>query len=241
MPWFKEWFNSPYYHKLYGKRDVKEAEELIGRLLAYLQPKPDWVFLDLACGKGRHASQIASNGYDSYGVDLSTESIQAAQTHDNEHLHFEVHDMRLTYKQAYFNVVMNLFTSFGYFDSVEDNVKVLNAVHSNLKPNGLFVQDYFNAHKVLQILKPRETKVIEGIEFQIEKHIENKKVIKNIRFSDQGVEYRFCEVVSLFTLDDFKALYVQCGFELLDIFGDYCLSAYDENNSDRLILVSKAL
>lgn len=241
MPWFKEWFNSPYYHKLYGKRDHKEAETFISHLLNYLQPQKDWRFLDLACGKGRHASQIAAKGFDTYGVDLSPESIESAKSMAGPLLHFDVHDMRQVYKQDYFDVVLNLFTSFGYFDQPEDNVRALKSVKANLKKNAWFVQDYFNAEKVKASLRAHETKTIDAIDFEINKHIEDKKVIKHIRFVDQGVEYRFCEVVSLFNLDDFKAFYADAGFEIVAVFGDYNLQAFDAANSDRLILISKAI
>lgn len=241
MPWFKEWFNSPYYHKLYGKRDHKEAEELINKLLNFIQAPADWKFLDLACGKGRHAAQIAGKGYETYGVDLSPDSIVAANEIKKPNLHFEVHDMRQTFKSSYFDVVLNLFTSFGYFDCEDDNILALNAVKSNLKSNGLFIQDYFNAHKVVATLKAKETKLIDGIEFHIEKHIENKKVVKNIRFTDKDVEYRFCEVVSLFDKEDFERFYSKAGFEILHVFGDYALNEFDANNSDRLLIISKSV
>lgn len=241
MPWFKEWFNSRYYHLLYGKRDENEAETFIHHLVDVLQPPAKSRFLDLACGKGRHSMQIANLGFDVFGVDLSEESIKAASQYSKANLHFEVHDMRLPFKLQYFDYVLNLFTSFGYFDAVNDNLQTLLSVHQNLKPNGIFVQDYFNANKVIQMMIPHEIKTIEGIAFEIKKHIEGKQIYKSIKFSDEGVDYQFCEQVSLFNIDDFKQLYSEAGFEILNVYGSYQLAPFDFQNSDRLIIISKAI
>lgn len=239
MPWFKEWFNSRYYHMLYGKRDDSEAETFINNLMQVIQPVPDGKFLDLACGKGRHALQIASFGFEVHGVDLSEESIEAARQLANSRLVFNVRDMRQTYLPAYFNYIFNLFTSFGYFDKTEDNLATLMAVKNGLQPNGVFVQDYFNASKVINGLVPEETKSIEGIDFHIRKHIDHHIIYKSIVFSDQGQDYQFCEQVNLFTLDDFKTMYAQAGFEIVALYGNYRMEPFDPQTSDRLILISK--
>ncbi len=54
--WYKDWFNSTYYHKLYFDRDDDEAQKFIKRLLEKLQPLNGSRMLDVACGKGRHSS-----------------------------------------------------------------------------------------------------------------------------------------------------------------------------------------
>ena len=60
--WFKTWFDSPYYHKLYFERNETEATQSITRLLAYLQPPTDARMVDIACGRGRHARILAAQG-----------------------------------------------------------------------------------------------------------------------------------------------------------------------------------
>src|SRR5690606_8758177 len=113
--WFKDWFNSPYYHLLYNHRDENEAIFFLDNLIAKLQPKPDARILDLACGRGRHAVYLRTKGFDVTGVDLSPENIRLAATTAGERLHFYVHDMRYLLLSNYFDLVLNLFTSFGYF------------------------------------------------------------------------------------------------------------------------------
>ena len=76
MSWFKEWFNTPYYHILYKDRDFVEAENFIRNLTQDLQLSKDAKIIDLACGKGRHSVFLQQLGYEVLGVDLSEESIE---------------------------------------------------------------------------------------------------------------------------------------------------------------------
>ena len=76
MSWFKEWFNTPYYHILYKDRDFVEAENFIRNLTQDLQLSKDSKIIDLACGKGRHSVFLQQLGYEVLGVDLSEESIE---------------------------------------------------------------------------------------------------------------------------------------------------------------------
>lgn len=69
--WFKNWFDSPYYHVLYKHRNHKEANAFISLLLDYLAPEKSAHFLDKACGRGRHASYLAKRGFIATGLDLS--------------------------------------------------------------------------------------------------------------------------------------------------------------------------
>ena len=68
--WYKDWFNSEYYHKLYFDRDEQEAEGFIERLLQHLNPSPGSRMLDVACGKGRHSRFLSAHGFDVTGIDI---------------------------------------------------------------------------------------------------------------------------------------------------------------------------
>ena len=110
--WFKDWFNSSYYHQLYFNRDDREAEAFINKLIDHLQPSGDAKMLDVACGKGRHAMQLAEKGFDVTGIDLSEESIEEALRSENDRLHFYRHDMRHPFWINYYDYTFNFFTSF---------------------------------------------------------------------------------------------------------------------------------
>ena len=122
--WFKEWFDTKYYHILYQDRNDDEAQLFMQNLLSFIKLKKNDKILDMPCGKGRHAIFLNSLGYDVLGADLSENSIKYAKKYTNKTLHFEVHDMRQPFDTK-FDAIFNLFTSFGYFDDDETNIKVL--------------------------------------------------------------------------------------------------------------------
>ncbi|MBO6517198.1 MAG: class I SAM-dependent methyltransferase [Bacteroidia bacterium] len=240
-PWFEEWFNSPYYHILYGQRDYNEAKRFIENLLAYLQPVKESTFLDLACGKGRHALEIANHGYPTTGIDLSVNSIDEARKLNNPLLRFEVGDMRNVHFPNAFSYIFNLFTSFGYFDDHDGQKQSLDAMHAQLKAGGTLVIDYLNTYKVEQLIEenPIHTLSISDIEFHIKKRLSSQFISKEISFHDKGTDYHFYEHVWRLSLENFQDLLENSGFEIQTIFGDYELNNFKPNTSDRLIMVAK--
>ncbi|MBC7384316.1 MAG: methyltransferase domain-containing protein [Bacteroidia bacterium] len=237
--WFAEWFDSPYYHILYQKHDMKEAEFFLRNLVTHFNPDKNAKIIDLACGKGRHSIFLNTLGFDVTGVDLSQQSILAAKEHVNEKLHFEVQDLRNLQMPAHFDIALNLFTSFGYFDSFETDLLVLKQIHSILKPNGFLLIDFFNTNKVLDCLIKTEIKEICHIKFKISKVVEDGQIIKNICFTDMGHEYCYSEKVQALRLNNFKELLQKSGFDLTNIFGNYALESFDELQSDRLIILAR--
>lgn len=237
--WFQFWFNSPYYHILYNQRNDEEAELLIDNLSAHLKPQPNSRILDIACGRGRHAIYLNKKGYDVTGIDLSEQSITYAKQFENKSLHFYVHDMRKLSNISYYDVALNLFTSFGYFDTEKEHVNALKAFRKSLKPNGTLVIDYFNTQKIIKHLTHQEIKTIDGIEFHLHKFVSEGKIVKHINFEHRLKTYAFEERVQAFTLTDFEQLLEKSGLKIIDIFGDYSLNTFSEDVSDRLILVCK--
>ncbi|WP_432708661.1 class I SAM-dependent methyltransferase [Pedobacter sp.] len=237
--WFQYWFNSPYYHILYSQRNDEEAEFLIDNLSAYLKPSAHAKILDIACGRGRHAIYLNKKGYDVTGIDLSEQSIKYAQQFEQKHLRFFVHDMRKLLYINYFDLALNLFTSFGYFETEKDHVDALKSFRKAIKEDGTVVIDYFNTLKILRNLTHQEIKTVDGIEFQIKKFVSDGKIIKHINFEHKGKDYAFEERVKAFTLEDFERMFALSGLKLVETFGDYALNPFEENKSDRLILICK--
>ena len=236
--WFSTWFDSPYYHILYKNRNEEEAQVFMDNITHYLNMPENGTILDLACGKGRHSIYLNKLGYQVTGVDLSENSIAIANESSNETLQFKTHDMREPMNETY-DAVFNLFTSFGYFDTFEDNIKTLKAIKDSINEYGFGVIDFFNADFIIENLVAEETKEIDGITFNIKRFVENKKIIKEIRFEDKGETYNFTEKVSAFTLADFESMMEEAGIYLLEIFGDYKLKKFYKTQSERLIMIFK--
>lgn len=237
--WFKTWFDTPYYHILYANRNSDEARTFLRNLINDLKIPTTEKVLDLACGKGRHSVTLNELGYNVLGVDLSENSIAAAKTHVAEGLTFCVHDMRDVIPQHQFAAVFNLFTSFGYFENMQDNLQVLNSVNEMLVPNGLLIIDFMNTQKVVQNLVSTEEKVLEQTKFTIRRRYDGIHIYKDIEFNDRGENYAFTERVQALKYEDFSSLLNQSNFEILRTFGDFALSPYEAESSDRLIIIAR--
>lgn len=237
--WYESWFDSPYYHILYKDRDDKEAQHFLDNLITFLNPKPGAKILDVACGKGRHSVHLNKKGFVVCGFDLSKESIEHNKKYESESLSFFVHDMRDVFRENEFDIVFNLFSSFGYFDDHEDNQKVIRANAHALHKGGVLVIDYMNSKKVSKNLVAEDIKECRGIRFLQKRKIASGKIIKNISFSCEEKNYSFEEHLQLYELKDFEKIFAANNLSLTNTFGDYHLHKFNESESDRLILVAE--
>lgn len=234
----KNWFNTKYYHILYKNRDEQEAQRFLNNLLATLRPSKSDIFLDVACGKGRHSHYINSLGFQVFGIDNADQNIIWANQNSNENCHFEVFDMREAYKKKYFDFCLNLFTSFGYFEDEKDNLLAFIAMAQNLKPGGKLVFDFMNSKKVINTLVESETKKVDNLTFNIKRNFDSKFITKKISFFDDK-NYTFEEKVRALFLSDFSDLLEKAGLNIINVWGDYELNDFDVINSNRLIILAQ--
>ncbi len=241
--WFKDWFNTPYYHQLYFKRDENEAAAFIDKLIAYLKPPADAVMLDVACGKGRHSIQLAGKGFDVTGIDLSTDSIAEARLSEADNLHFYVHDMRLPFCMNYFSYAFNFFTSFGYFRTRREHDNAIRTIAQSIRPGGIFVMDYLNVHYAEDHLVHQFEKEIEGVNYFITKWFDETHFYKKIVVEDDVLEMplEYTEKVAKFSLGDFTEMFAYQGLQLQEVFGDYEFGHYDVRKSPRMVMIAKKI
>lgn len=236
--WFSAWFNTPYYHTLYKHRNDVDAQFFMQKITSYLKLPKTAHILDLPCGKGRHSIYLNSLGYKVSGGDLSENSIEHAKKFENDTLNFEVWDMRISLEKKY-DAIFNLFTSFGYFDDDNEDLTVLKAMKNGLKKDGFLVLDFLNVIKVVNNLVEKETKEVDGIVFEIERDLKNGFIQKNISFFANNTYHTYTEKVKYIAIEKMKSYFKSAGLEITAVFGDYSLSPFDGQNSDRLILVAK--
>jgi SAM-dependent methyltransferase len=165
--WYASWFDSTYYHSLYAHRDHAEAAAFVDALTMRLGLKAGVDLLDLGCGAGRHARQLAGHGMNVTGLDLSASSIRHATRYQGRTLSFRRHDMRAPFGYQAFECVCSFFTSFGYFEDAADHLAVIRNVRRALRPGGHFVLDYLNVAYADQHLVPEETRQVDGIIYRI--------------------------------------------------------------------------
>ena len=238
--WYKSWFNSPFYHKLYFERDEKEAQKFIFHLLKYLKPEPGSSMLDVACGRGRHSRFLAAQGFDVTGIDLSFESIEFAKQYEKENLHFYQHDMRLPAWINYFDFAFNFFTSFGYFATRREHDDAMYMITKSVKAKGIILFDYLNVHYAEDHLAPSEMKSIGSTKYEIHRWADEDHFYKKIVVTDSSLDApeEFIEKIAKLSLGDFTDMLSFQGVQVMDVFGDYELNRYDVRKTPRMIVVA---
>jgi SAM-dependent methyltransferase len=241
--WYKAWFSSPFYHKLYFGRDENEAQKFILKLLEYLKPPANSRILDVACGRGRHSKFLAMQGFDVTGIDLSFDSIEYAKQFEKENLHFYQHDMRLPMWSNYFDYAFNFFTSFGYFATRREHDNAIGTIAKSLKPGGVALFDYLNVHYVEERLVHDEIKMVGDTKYEIHRWMDEDHFYKRISVRDALLDLpkEFCEKVAKLILGDFTDMLSFQNLQVVEVFGDYELNDYDVKKTPRMIVVARKI
>ncbi len=234
--WFASWFDTGYYHILYKHRDYSEGQSFLKNLIDFLKLKKGDAVLDLGCGKGRHSIYLNSLGFKVIGADLSKNSIDYAKQFETEMLQFVKHDMRDPFKTK-FDVIFNLFTSFGFFEDDAEDIAILQNIKNGLNLNGIAIIDFMNAKKVISSLVSEEILTIHDITFKLNRYVKNGFIVKEINFDADGKHHTYYEKVKSLDLAKIKSYVNSVGFKIKYTFGDYQLEDFNEETSDRLILV----
>jgi SAM-dependent methyltransferase len=241
MAWYKEWFGVEYL-ELYAHRDEGEAERNVDFVAAVMGPAQPRAVLDLACGAGRHTAALRRRGYRTLGVDLSLLLLAEAAS-----LPRVAGDMRrLPFRDHSFDWVLNFFTSFGYFESEQENFRVLAEIARVLSPGGRCLLDLMNLDATLALLKEYEQREDGARRVEIRRwwDPQQRRINKRIRLgaldpTKPGGEARsFLESVRAYTLDEVTMGMRWAGLEVTATYGSFAGEAYGRD-SERLIIVGR--
>ena len=241
--WFGRWFNSAYYHKLYAHRNEDEAQCFITELLAHLQPPQNARMIDVGCGAGRHCKYLASKDFDVTGIYFAFDSIKAAKKHEAQFLRFFQHDMRIPFGKNYYDFCFSFFTSFGYFETMQENEAVIQNMSNSLKEGATLVFDYLNVQYSEDHLVPEETKELDGINYRISRWVDDRMFYKKVVIDDALMPKAFenVEKVMKFTLTDFTHMFKKYNLQIENVYGDYGLAPYNKKRSPRLVMIAKKI
>ena len=231
--WFEEWFGEDYL-RIYQHRDEEEAERAIDLIAEHVRGREVGAVLDLGCGAGRHA-RILSERWWTVGLDLSAALLRVARRESQDAPFVRADMRRLPFADESFDLVVNLFTSFGYFEDDSEHVKVLSCLRDVITEGGTLVIDFLNAHEVRATLVPYDERVANGITIEQSRTIspDQRFVEKTIKLRERGREY--VERVRLFSAGDLVRMLDVAGFQVVARAGDYSGSEWSEE-SPRTIL-----
>jgi ubiquinone/menaquinone biosynthesis C-methylase UbiE len=231
--WFEDWFGEEYL-ALYPHRDETEAQHAVEMIERELSLKHVNRVLDLACGGGRHTRPLADRWW-TVGLDLSAVLLKVAHTAEPAG-NYVRGDMRvLPFADRSFDLCVNLFTSFGYFESDAQHLRVLAEVARVMSIGGMFVLDFLNSESVgANLIACDERRIGDQV-------VEQRRVItpdgryvqKTISLS--GSSKKFIERVRLFSVDELEMMLEESGFRVAAKKGDY-VGAPVSGDSPRAIL-----
>lgn len=234
VAWYKEWFGAEYL-ELYAHRNRGEAETHVDFVEQVLGEGRVGAVLDLACGAGRHTEILRQRGFRALGFDLSLTLLTQAP-----HLPRVAGDMCcLPFSDSTFSRVLNFFTSFGYFESEEENFRVLEEIARILEPGGGFLVDLFNRERVVANLVEREHRQLEGYEAEIQRWFDasTQRVNKRIRvYSPNRPVQTFVESVRAYEQEEVLEGLGRAGLDVTALYGGFRGEEFD-SDSERLILV----
>jgi len=240
--WFKDWFNTQEYLNVYQHRNESDAEEHVKLILENVEISSGAKILDMACGAGRHAIIFARKIFNVTAVDLSENLISIAERsaqNENLKINFVQSDIRNFESSNKFNLVINLFTSFGYFETDEENFSVLKKAYDLLVDDGYFVLDFFNSEFLQNNLVEFSEENLDEAEIHQFRKIKDKRVTKKIVITKNGNISQFEESVRMFTKDELTDAIQNIGFDIYKTFGDFFGNEFDNLNSPRLIMICK--
>jgi SAM-dependent methyltransferase len=251
--WFKSWFNTQDYLDLYKHRDARDAKKIVSLVLKHVKLNKGANVLDLACGNGRHSILFAKKRFNVTGIDLSNYLInQARKKLSSDYagyrssLRFEIQDMRNLKHVSEFDLVVNIFTSFGYFESDSDNEKVIGTVAIALKRGGYFLIDFLNRDYLIKNLITYDVKKLNHKLILQVRTIKDNIVEKNIiiiKSSRNKKGYplfnHFTEKIKLYSFNDFEAMFSKHGLNIIKVFGSYTGSRFIKEKSERLIIIAR--
>lgn len=250
--WYKKWFSAGEYLELYKHRNSYDAKKIAGLIVKTLNLPRGSKILDVACGNGRHSLIFASKGYDVTGIDLSKFLISEAKgrlktnySRYSSRLKFEINDMRYIKHKNEFDLAVNLFSSFGYFENDAENFKTFSSISKSLKKGGYFFFDFLNPLYLRKnivshdIVKRNDKAIIQVRNIRNNAVYKDIIIIKNKPGRKLPEILEFSEMIKLYGLEKFKKELIKTGLKPVKVFGDYNGEKYRPAGSKRLIILSK--
>ena len=227
---------------MFHGRRWEKAQEEVANIISLLNISETASVLDLCCGPGRHSLQLAQQGFSVTAVDRTKMYLERARKQaETEGLKIEFieDDMRRFCRPDSFDVAINLFTSFGYLEDMNDDRQVAANVYRSLRDKGVLLIDIMGKEVLARIFRERDWYELDNIMVLEERKvcanwswIENRwLMIKDGKMDEWKVSHR------LYSAAELAALLSDCGFKAIDAYGDLTGTPYD-HTAKRLVLVA---
>jgi SAM-dependent methyltransferase len=228
---------------LFPESRMQEAQKEVEQVLDLINIPAGGTVLDLCCGVGRHSLELVRRGFRVTGVDRTQaylDLVAAAAKREALDLELVRQDMREFHRDESYDGVINLFTSFGYFEDPRDDQRVVDNVYASLRSGGMLVMQLMSKEVLARIFRPRDWYAQGGLLVLEERKIRQSwswiesrwTLISDRRRVDLDLSHR------LYAASELIFLLRDRGFGEVVAYGDLDGSAYDEK-ANRLIVVAR--
>jgi SAM-dependent methyltransferase len=227
-------FNEIVFNKAVGEvKDIIQLTEIKGGEV-----------LDLACGPGRHALEFARSGFTVTGVDKSPYLLMQAKMQSEEEgieVEWLEEDMRHFRRDFFYDLAINLFTSFGYFDESVEDFMVLENIYHSLKGSGRLILELNSKELIAKIYQPTTSRELEDGQLLVQRYsIEDdwSRMNNQLILINEGKAKFFNLKLRLYSAQELKSMLTQVGFINIKLFGGFKGEIYN-NLANRLVILAE--
>jgi SAM-dependent methyltransferase len=228
---------------MFDPESVEAAKDEVEKVINLLGIKQGAHVLDLGCGVGRHSLELARRGFQVTGVDRTRSYLDKAiarAEEENLDVEFVQEDMRKFIRPNSFDCVINMYTSFSYFEDPEEDSKVVENVYKSLNPGGAFIIETHGKETLARVFRERDWNERDGVIVLQERKVSQSWSWMNARWIMLKGNERFENEIShrLYAATELMALMTGCGFSGAEAYGGIDGSPYD-HTARRLIVVGR--
>jgi len=243
--WFSdEWFWKTFGPIMFDEQRMQKSLYEVQKIMKLCALKNGSSVFDCCCGMGRHSLELAAEGCSVTGVDLSRTYLDLAEEEAQRrslNVNFIHQDIREINYSEDFDTVINMFTSFGYFEDPDEDLTLLKKLHQALKPGGSLFMEMTGKEILARDFEERTWFEREGIKILLEYSVDlNWTELCNrwLFFKDDKMtEYSFSH--RIFSASEISNLLWQAGFETIEIYGGFEQQPYDHRAENLILLARK--
>jgi SAM-dependent methyltransferase len=242
----KTWYEDDHFWQvvspiMFGEQRLAQAALQVDQFTKLLDLNASATVLDLCCGLGRHSLELARRGFNVTDVDRTGVYLRRAHKQAVEEgleIEFVQEDMRQFCRPQAFDLALNLFTSFGYFENPAEDRRVIVNVHKSLKKGGTLVMEMMGKEVIARIFRERDWHDEDGTIWLEERSIskdwswiDNRWILlRGAKRDEFRVSHR------LYSAAELTALLRDCGFQDVHTYGNLAGAPYD-HQAERLVVV----
>lgn len=224
--WWRDVFNRRTFFELYERSDTELAVKQVDQVIGLLDLQPPAHILDIPCGYGRHSIELAQRNFRVTGVDIS--EVQIGRARKNAAAaevsgHFVVGDARALPVAGPFDAAINMFLSFGYFATDEENQAMLDGIARVLRSGGRLLIDFWNREHEVRAFQPtvvdkRDDGILEIEDWSFDPLAGRLSWTNTVIFPDNRRE-AWGHSIRAFTVAEVKKMLEAAGLTLLSVYG----------------------